>query len=472
MKYSGDGPGPFAGRVNGRILRILVDLPEAQRQPDASFAGPGLLGVPSPARFLWSLGLRDDIDVFWMARPGEPDGIGSVQLQDPDRAEDQLPFVVHEKHGSSLQAVSPYTDWETVAARSLPGTGAERNDWLHDVIVTRVAVGLRVDVLVTASAAVLASDERFVTEANPLPVDQALAVVGLYLRIRGEHPVVAPRILAFGEHLMLWSAVRSQLPSGWRWGSALVAHGGVEGRDGPTLLFGSLHERLVRVLRYRDQLHGALLVPQTRSTGDRATEALDNLMVNLVGAFDVAARVAHLVAGLPAKHRHRAKWQTSEWLKNVSDVAGPLAQVFASGADPAALFKICRILRNTVHGEALQSTTTQISGQERHTLVALPEDDAQDLADLFDRLGGRAEWGLRPTTGARMHVEPLPLVERLLPDALAILDDALRLTPVDRLPGIDPGLLSAGPPDDLHFGPGTRVRLCLLLGLAVPPNLI
>jgi hypothetical protein len=68
----------------------------------------------------------------------------------------------------------------------------------------------------------------------------------------------------------------------------------------------------------------------------------------------------------------------------------------------------------------------------------------------------------------RMHIDPQALVERLLPQALETLDDALRLTPVERLEGVIPGQLITAPPDDLSFGLGTRVRACMLFGLPIP----
>jgi hypothetical protein len=107
----------------------------------------------------------------------------------------------------------------------------------------------------------------------------------------------------------LWSAARAQLPSGWRWGSALVAHSGDVQREGPTFLFGSPHERIVRLLRCRDRVRTGLLVPQDNQTAGEATEALDYFMVNLVGAFDAAARAAHLAAGLSPGSGRNAAWQ-------------------------------------------------------------------------------------------------------------------------------------------------------------------
>jgi hypothetical protein len=239
-------------------------------------------------------------------------------------------------------------------------------------------------------------------------------------------------------------------------------------RDSPKFLFQSLHERLVRLLRCRDRVHAALLVPQNNQTAGEATEALDYFMVNLVGAFDAAAGAAHLAVGLDPEDRRSAKWQRRDWRRDVRRTDPELADLFAPDTAHARVFEVCRTLRNTVHGEALHSTGVEGGGRPRRTLVALPEDDADDLAELFDQLGGREEWGLRELAFSRIYVDPARLIERLLPQALQMLDDALRLTPVERFDGVATSRLSTKPPDDLSFGLGTRVRACLLFGLPVP----
>jgi hypothetical protein len=449
-------------------LRILIDLPMADRQPDKNTTTLDRLGVPDPARFLWSLGLRDDLEVFWMAAPGDAAGPGAVRMQSPDSRTDQVPFTAVHEGGVSHRAVWPYRQWASSVERTAAAAGVDSAAWLRDALTARVAVELRTDLLVATSPALLTSNERWIVEANPMTADQALAAVGLHLRARHQFPLLAPNVLDFGEHALFWSAARAQLPSGWRWGSALVAHAGAIGREGPTLLFGSLHERMVRVLRYRDRLHAALLVPQDNSTADEVTEALDNLMVNLVGAFDAAARAAHASLGFPADKRHRAAWQSRDWRRQARTVDATLADLFEPGTAHSDVLKICRLLRNTVHGEALQGTAVHSAGAGQQTLVALPEDDAQDLAVLFDRRGGCNAWGLRSLGGQSMHVDAGVLVERLLPQALQMLDDALRLTPVHRLVGVDRATLLISPPDDLSFGLGTRARASLLFGLQVP----
>jgi hypothetical protein len=465
--FAGDKPGPFA-LEKGRDLRILVDLPPGQRQVDDSTTTWDRLGVPDPSRLLWTLGQRDDITLYWMADPEQAEDTGAVVLRGADPRSDQMSFTGTDMNGTRwARAVWPYKQWERQAAQTVP-PGTTASDWLRDVIVTRIAVELRVDLLVTSSRLILDSAVQWITEANPMTAERALAVVGLYLRGRREYPMIAPNVLDFGEHLFLWSAARAQLPSGWRWGSALVAHSTTIKRDSPTFLFQSLHERIVRLLRCRDQIHAGLLVPQDNHTAGRVTEALDYFMVNLVGAFDAAARAAHLAAGLGPANRRSAAWQHDRWRSRIHAVSPDLADLFAPGTDHSRVLEICRILRNTVHGEAMHTLAVQDGRRPLRTLVSLPEDDAEDVATLFDHLGGQDQWGLERLTPPRMHVDAAPLIERLLPQSLRILDDALRLTPVDRLDGVLATDLITASPDDLHFGLGTRTRASLLLGLPVP----
>jgi hypothetical protein len=448
------------------------DMPASSRRPDRSplmisptEAHP--LTVPDPAAYVWSLCQRDDIEMFWMRLPGDEDEPGCVALGDVPPRSDQLPFTITTTTGQSLGVVRSYSQWRRWADETAPTTNSRPETYLRDALATAVAAELRADVLVTTEDA-LPRRPTFL-DTNPMKPQSALAVIGLYLRRRGEFPLVAPDRLTFGEHLFYWSAVRSQLPSGWRWGSALVEHSAEINRDGPMLLFGSPHERLVRALRDRDRLHWVLLVRQDNDTANRATEAFDNLMVNLVSGFDAAARAAHLSLGLNPAHRRRAGWQSRQWRKEVGKARPELAALFAGGTRASQLFEVCRILRNTVYGEGLQSIRLIDGATPDRTLIALPEDVADDLAKLFDNLGGPTRWGLE-SIGSRTYVDPLTLVERILPEAFSALDAALQLTPVEQLLGGQHRELVAGPPSDLTYGLGTRSRVCHLLGLSPPAS--
>ncbi|UUE28492.1 hypothetical protein LRQ08_31660 (plasmid) [Rhodococcus qingshengii] len=416
--------------------------------------------------FLWSLACRPDIELFWIGDENSPADPGRVLIDTgPPGPHDHLGFsTVNSTGGNSLHALWPYEYLHTVAYRDATDVGLSPDEWLTQVLVAQTSVEMNADILVTMRQQTLFSQARYITEANPLSAEQALSVVGLYLRSREQYPIVAPKELSFNEHKMLAVAVEGLLPSWRTWTIALSMHGSATGSDSPQLLAHSLKERIIRLLRCRDQLLIASLAPQTNTTADRVAESLDYLLVNLVGAFDAAARAAHLVADLSHSERRVAAWQRLDWVKSLQN--DEIRSFWVKGGSPAVLFWVCRVLRNTVHGESMQ-TIAMHEGltAEARTLVRLPADDAEELAGKFDLLGGGAGWGLRHLAGVGVFIDASVFVERLLPQVLNDLDEVLRLTPTSKLDGVDQRALTRLQPNNIHDGLGTRSRVGLLLGL-------
>lgn len=293
----------------------------------------------------------------------------------------------------------------------------------------------------------------------------ALAEVGLYLR-RDDPTLVAsaPKIsFTFGTHMLAWSAVRSQLPSGWTWGSALVDHSTTVDDDYAMLLFGSFYERLVRMLNHRDNIHRATLQQANNKTGLEATEALDTMMFNIIGAFDAAAIAAHMGAGRPPKDRKKAGWQWKDWRKDL-DVPH-LYEMFHKKQPAEDLLTVCRRLRNTVHGAGLSSMVSSgATGKE--TLVRLPKAEAADLVERLNRLAPANIWGVEARIRNSVYIDPARLAEGLIPHVFATLEEVLAHTPRDHLAGARPH--REGPPTDGGFDLNTRTRASLLYGLKPP----
>src|SRR6266446_9065600 len=115
--------------------------------------------------------------------PGRPRAGGGQRRCRPARSgprSDQMSFTATDMNGNrSARAVWPYKQWEHQAAQTVPA-GTTASDWLRDVMVARVAVELRVDLLVTGSRPILDTALQWITEANPMTAERALAVVGLY----------------------------------------------------------------------------------------------------------------------------------------------------------------------------------------------------------------------------------------------------------------------------------------------------
>lgn len=213
FRYAGDGPGPFAATERDRPLRVLIDLPAGARRIDDSTKSWDQLGVPRHTHFLWSLCMREEIETYCMGEEGIP-AKGRVSFRHGQAGDDQLLFTTEGEDGVVLRGIWPYHQWESAALELAAREGTDQPAALEDLLVAAVGRKLRVDVLATNRESLLDGRIQATHGANAMPVDQALAVVGLYLRSLGLFPILAPDILQFGEHLMRWVTVRAKLPAG------------------------------------------------------------------------------------------------------------------------------------------------------------------------------------------------------------------------------------------------------------------
>lgn len=281
------------------------------------------------------------------------------------------------------------------------------------------------------------------------PVD-VLPLLSLYLRAQGEFITYRSTDGAATEHmtkgLFYWVATRELLPSGWRWFSACVQAGAAD--DALIYLGQSVFQRVQRALQARDAAHRALNQPQDNDTATEALANLDLVLLGLMAAVDVTARVAHRVLGL-AGSEYDAGWQRSGWLRKVNRHAPDLADLVAANtAGGQTLFVLSR-LRNSIHGAALDAlAVSQSPGRQEETLVGLPHAETDQLLRAMDSLDGRDAWGVRELIPHRVHADPAVLLDRLFIGALNLIDELMRFTPVERLHGAKLDSDADGPPDD------------------------
>ena len=149
---------------------------------------------------------------------------------------------------------------------------------------------------------------------------------------------------------------------------------------------------------------------------------------------------------------YRAGWQSKKWRKEVKQSAPALAGLVESGADGEHVLTILRLIRNSVHGEALHARGYR-TPQNYGTLVVLPRQHATEVSAAMDKLGGPEAWGVQQILDERIHVDdPGLLLENLLGRSLRLLDELMAETPVDQLPNVDPDQKYSGPPPDEQAG--------------------
>lgn len=454
----------FLGRPQYRKLVVLLD---------ADVLAPLDLSTWSKEWLLAGLLTLDVVVCFRYADHGPPD---DVPCEDDDLMGQSIPgwaILGPDEHGTGIRGVRT-ADCNHVSDHGLMGNGPDvaaqdiRTDAYSDRDPSAASEQRRVDALAAMVANSIGADV-FITNrpylhkmswnvadgVTYLDIDGALALLGLYLR--SQHTYVTSRNPQRGgthtmnRGLFFWVATRELLPSAWRWFAACVQHSTGSGSDSLTYLGQSVLQRLQRALQVRDDVHVGLNKPQNNDTADEALSSLDVVLLLLMGAVDATARVAHAVLGLTSRP-YRAGWQNQDWLAEVATVAQPLGALFQAGTEEQHALTILRLLRNAIHGEALQPLGVGRGRQRDRTLVSLPASQQADLLASFTALGGTADWGVEQLIPGRIHADPGVLLEQLLPRVLLMLNKIMDGTPVDQLSHVSLQPSDFHPPTGPHSG--------------------
>lgn len=372
-----------------------------------------------------------------------------------------------------------YADADTVASTGIVGDIVEfaRDDIRGDVygelgpkdaglrreadaLAAQVAASIGADIFITNREFLHQGHAAYTRDITVVRPSSALPLVSLYLRAQGRFITFRSPdgrgTFTLNRGSFYWVAARELLPSAWRWFGACVKESGANGDETLIYLGQSVLQRVQRALVARDGVHCLVNRPQNNDIADDILSGLDNIFVLLMGALDAAARVAHTVLKLPlSKGKLRnIGWQNSQWLSLVRGKEPSLADVVADNSPGQHVVTVLRMLRNSVHGEALQPLAVQDSGQRTATLLRLPRTDMAELLAACDALGGRSTWGVEERIPGRMHADPFVLLEQLFPRVIDLLESLIALTPVERLPHVGSSDLPSGPPnDESGFGP-------------------
>jgi hypothetical protein len=447
---------PFAPRPPLRKLRVMID---AQHYRLATSDGPvGLTEILS------GLLLHEYIDRFKYADEGPPPDAkaqelfggwgeayeGWVVVEPPDEPFDSRGIIYIDSagvtHGVAYVDPQKHARQDMVAYADLPAAvAADKRE--ADALALQVARGVEVDVYIT--------ERPYLYEARHgwLPVrllrpQEAIAVLGLYLRSQSEYSVFRNPDVHFrmGRSVYFRVAALELLPSAWRWMAGCGDERQASGDDTLLDLAWSLIRRVQRALEARDDVHRALNRAQNNETSASILASLDVVLLLLMAALDITARVAHHVLELSGSH-FEAGWQRRErWLKKVAKANHHLAAVVGKGTEGFYVLDMLTALRNSIHGEVLESLSSHESAKPPTTLLELPKKNQAELTEAIDQLGGHAAWGTREVRPGELHADPGVLVDQMFARVLDLLNAVMARTPLERLPGVK-RVLPDSPPE-------------------------
>jgi hypothetical protein len=453
----------------------LVDQPLTSGPVDGEgefrgypFVGSGSTGYPDAAAVLRSYLTHPAFEVLFVA--DDLDETGAVVFGEPDPSPDSDVLSVQFKTAAGVvyTGINYYKQAVEEASQMVAKHQLEESDAHAGVLLYRLGSELEADLFITCRGWLLG--ERGCPHgkhlANIVSPEEALALMGLYLRWHYQPVIVGGASVRWHPSSMRHSAAFIAMPAFQRWNQAGRTWCDTNGNLTLESLNQTCITRVSRAFEFRDNIFGLSATMIEHEPEEMLCE-LDSLLFTLVGAFDVAARIVDHILGLNSGGKD-VFWQRLKrggWQSKLHTHAEKLCDYTKGGSEMQRTFQVLRWLRNSVHNEALD-----LMRDDGAYVVIVPTDTQSDLRSFLreghhgwtaDMLGLRAQ----PPTGAtaakwlpgtgrysitvRRADVPQPadplvgqlvldmrrFINKLFPAALTALNDIMRLTPLKHVPG-------------------------------------
>lgn len=332
---------------------------------------------------------------------------------------------------------------------------------LADLLPAQASLSMGQDLFVTISPTLTEHLDRWwINYTNPRKPIDALKIVGLFLRSRGEYIYGASdrARMSLDRGGFYWVLARERLPSMWRYFSLCLA------ADRAGLLpLGGLGESILtrgsRALQARDAIGFNFYREQNRNVAEEMLYHFEYLTLALTALLDAEARVIHQVYGLTGGH-YDAGFGRDRFTRQLRRAA-PSLDAIVSSKRFKSLLKLLSSPRNSIHAEAWQLITVMTTRAQEGYLV-VPSDLSYDLEKAATELGGADKWGLN-FSAAPALLEPYSYACALIEETMEAVNPIADETDLESVvPRSSPLSVSGSPPSDGLFEPEIRRRVSLL----------
>lgn len=371
---NGERMGTFESKRVGRSLVILLDRPEGL---DAE-----------RLEYLRSFESHDSIEIVTTTEstrrvtagnPDELSGIRSVRLTYPTGFRDTA--ILDWAYVKQLIAedVAEYAIGDASRARSIHEA--------HLLAAMASAIGANVTVSGNRDIERLRIFEH--RSANVLSLDDAIHLLGLFLRSRGDNAIqVGPNF----QHLMdldeqtlrlIWTSFTNVRDLFWR-----IREIGTDEANEEVAV--AMVRRMQQLVIVADRCMQRGLQPGESNIGTDTRIDFDSGTVFATGALDAMARLIDEVLEIGTKKR-RIGMTNKDWHKAVSDSSPAIGQFLEASK---LTFNLIYKFRNHIHGETYADIEVRETGDTRRRLHRIPTHSSDDIFRLHEILQLSDRWGI------------------------------------------------------------------------------
>lgn len=250
------------------------------------------------------------------------------------------------------------------------------------------------------------------TTATP---SEAFSLLGIWLRTNGKFisRVNNDWVTTVERSTFYSAAAMSLLPTWHVWAPQLSRDAEINEDHFRHDLHLTVLNRVASAIKARDRALSASIVMGKGDAQDEAIDCLEDVALQIMGAFDAEARIINSTLGEASRPRQQVGWQKKEWLRQVN---GMLPAVAEAARQNCASIEVPRIIRNTIHARRMNTILLPTGARDNETqpFIALPREETELLQATFERAGGFKKWGVRQVISGRLEADPAVLINQLL----------------------------------------------------------
>lgn len=326
-----------------------------------------------------------------------------IEIGEFDVNAEYVPVSIKRKDGITSTGIWFPKQWLNISKQLLEvatSGSLEVDTTLEDILVARAHCQCNQDILITDSVRLLKNRfHNFLRDANPCTPSEAISIVGLYLRLRGNYTLMKTEKahITTNRSQFYWTLAREKLHDMSRYIHFCSHSKKIRNDDIDDMAF-SVPIRCARALEALDSIAEQFYISATYDSKDKMLYHFDYLTLLLSGALDAQARIAYRVYKIaePKSERY-SSFRRKDFRESLKSCGAQKLSQLVSDNYVDDLMTLLYELRNTIHAAALPIPQDQSEQHPEISFLTIPNNQstlANRIWECAGKCGSTDEWGL------------------------------------------------------------------------------
>lgn len=301
-----------------------------------------------------------------------------------------------------------------------------------ELVLSAEAVGAHI--LITERESLFSIPIAFERKIVLLRPDDALPLIGLCLRNRGDFPVYADDVYkrGLGPYFGYFVAGCALVPNLVRLSKLCSVMSDGQRESEWSELGAAVPRRVTQILQSRDRLLQTLALSQDQVTAEAVASEFESISLWMLGAFDALALIFQRAFGLRGVPPSSIGFQKAKWRKALLAAAPELDVLLKSTSTGVNFLSVLSLTRNGIHAVSVSSILSRRNRLPDDVIIRLWPRELNNFDRALESVAETKVWGSTwmPMNGRFFY--PGMFVETLVGFGLPFLDALIEAAPFER----------------------------------------